>query len=192
MRRARPSEAAAFSDLLNDLARVADRLILQGGSVWLIPMKISKGHDPGQDDDDVCREIRDRMNQPHGARILNEDLPPSDLAALLTRLDAVVTMRMHAAILSALRGTPAVGIALSQKFTDCFAQLDQSERLIPAEEANDKALTACLDAALSLNDAGRHALQETAARLAEQAGDNIKAFSEWAATRPIGQDKEEL
>lgn len=192
MRRTPPSETAAFSDLLDDLARVADRLIAQGGSVWLIPMKISRGHDPGQDDDDVCREIRDRMNQPNGARILDEDLPPSDLAALLTRFDAVVTMRMHAAILSALRGTPAVGIALAQKFTDCFAQLGQSERLIPAEEANGKALTACLDAALSLNDADRHALQEAAARLAEQAGENVKALSKWAATHSIGRDKEKL
>ncbi len=179
-----PAKDDGFSALADTLAMVADAIHSRGGTVLLVPMKTStSAKDPGQDDDVVCRQVRDRMADLSRTILVPAVDSPRAVATLLAQMDCVVTMRMHAAILGAGQGVPAIGLSLSEKFDDCFARLDQGDRLIPVAEANRDGILACVDAALATGPEARAALRERAAQLADLAENNIKLFAEWASTQ---------
>ncbi len=172
--------ASDFAALLDALAALADTVQARGGTVVLLPMKISPHTmDPGQDDDVVCRELQQRMAHASRVCLMPDGLSPQEVATILTHMDAVVTMRMHAAILASTQGVPAVGLALSDKFDDCFARLGQTERLIPVKEATRQALLARLDDALECGQDGRRVLRQRADEQAARAATNAAVFAAW-------------
>lgn len=169
-----------FSALLDALAAAADRVMEQGGTVVLVPMKAAaRPNDPGQDDDLVCRELRGRLRRPEGACLVPGDTGPAAIAAILAEMDGVLTMRMHAAILALSRGVPTLGISLSDKFDDLFGVLDIRDWLIPVDDAGAARLADMLDGLLRTDAALRAELRERAAALAVRSGETIRHFEDW-------------
>jgi polysaccharide pyruvyl transferase CsaB len=122
----------AFSAVLAQRAEAWDAQIL------LLPF-----HRPGDevlsDELRYCLETRPEAHRPHVA-VLEEDLAPQDMMALLGRVDLLVGMRLHALIMAAAVGTPAVGVVYDPKIAAFAARagfptvesvtaLEQSDRL---------------------------------------------------------------
>ena len=70
-----------------------------GATVVLVAMKPGEaGSDAGQDDDAMCRELAGLL--PKGsACVVEQRLTPAEMKAVLCQGNALLTMRMHAAIL---------------------------------------------------------------------------------------------
>jgi polysaccharide pyruvyl transferase WcaK-like protein len=139
------------ASLVGSLARTADHLVSEHkAQVVFVPMRSSRGRiDPGQDDDQVSSEIINRMKAGEKVFLLKGDYSPKELKAFLGHMDLTIGMRMHSLILSAMMGTPIVGIALSPKFKPFFEMIGQSRYLLKPEDVTYDSLREKIDSALS-------------------------------------------
>ncbi len=71
----------------------------------------------------LCRSIMERLNSSN-ALLLEEELRPGTALRLFHNADAVLAMRLHAALLAASMNTPLVAIAYEQKVTDLMERLE--------------------------------------------------------------------
>lgn len=97
----------AFSTVISHVASST------GAQVLLLPFQ-----QPG--DERITEELRDCLayrpdEQAPRVAMLHELLSPQEMLGLIGRLDMVVAMRLHAVIMAAASGVPAVGIAYDPK-----------------------------------------------------------------------------
>ncbi len=103
-----------FSSVISHVASAT------GAQVLLLPFQ-----QPG--DERITEELRDCLSyrperQAPAVAMLHEQLSPQEMLGLIGRLDMVVAMRLHAVIMAAARGVPAVGIAYDPKVAHFSAQ----------------------------------------------------------------------
>ncbi len=191
-RRLPPAVLDRQNALLDALAFTARTVLDQGGSVLLVAMKRAlRDWDPGQDDDRFCRELAARLGGESPRLRVLAAAEPGETAAALGRMQAILTMRMHAAILGAARGVPAVGLALSDKFTACFASLGQAHLLAEPTEADGRRLAALLERALARGEDERAALRHRAEAAAADSACTVARLAAWVRQRlPAIQVKE--
>ncbi|MBI4497799.1 MAG: polysaccharide pyruvyl transferase family protein [Chloroflexi bacterium] len=169
-----------FDGVLTDLARAADFVVERwGAEVLFVPM--CPGGD--QQDDLVAAAVRSRMAHAADAHLLNVDLSPSDLAAVLGAAEAVVGIRMHPLILAALSGVPGIALSYQGKGAAFLERLGLGRYALPIEEFRAADLIARLESLWR----ERAALRETVAAqvrvLREQAGRNVDLVAEVLGAR---------
>ncbi len=140
-----------YTRLINILAQTADHLIeTQRAQVIFIPMRSASGKfDPGQDDDQVSREIINLMKHKENVFLLRGDYSPNVLKAFLGGMDLVMGMRMHSLIFSSMMNVPVIGLALSEKFYPLFKMIGQSRYLIGLQDVSYRILVEKIKMALS-------------------------------------------
>jgi polysaccharide pyruvyl transferase WcaK-like protein len=99
------------------VAAVGRRVIADGSAGHLLVMAHTLGPTPIEDDRPAARRLAALLaDQP--ARLVEDDLSAEELAALYGGCSAVVTVRLHAAILALAHGTPAFAIAYMTRKTE--------------------------------------------------------------------------
>lgn len=137
-----------FSTVISHVARAV------GAQILLLPFQ-----QPG--DERITEELRDCLSyrpdeQLSEVAMLHEYLSPQEMLGLIARLDMVVAMRLHAVIMAAASGVPAVGIAYDPKVSHFAALWDFP--VIPSVEALEHAER--LEATLMNLWRDRHAFRE--------------------------------
>jgi polysaccharide pyruvyl transferase WcaK-like protein len=128
------------------VAAVGRALIADGTASSLLVMAHTLGPTPVEDDRPAARRLAALLaDQP--ARLVEDDLSAEELAALYGGCAAVVTVRLHAAILALAHGTPAFSIAYMTRKTegvmteaglpDAWCAYDEAtaERILPTVRA---------------------------------------------------------
>lgn len=176
--------AERFDELAAAFARLADWLAEElNAAIVLVPMKNGRGRgEPGQDDDAVCWEIAKRCKHSSAVHTLGQDVTPVELKGLLGRMACVVTMRMHAAILSTVQGVPCVGVGLSAKFDDLFRRAEMDRFLVPVESADADGLFRLAKDAMAAGGAQR-ACPPRLAELVERSRRSVELLRDWVEER---------
>ena len=141
--------------------------------VWekyaLTPVFISINH---RSDGEVASQVAALMGSvPHF--ILSEPMPTPLTIGLLSRMELVLSMRLHGLIFAASQGVPLVGVAYDPKVT-AFLEYAQQENHLPFEDVRSDRLCTLLDAA-ALERGDRAALAAEAELLRAQEYKNTEA-----------------
>ena len=144
-----PRGRERFARLIGQIAAAADALIeTQDARVALCPMRSAHERiDPGQDDDHVCREIRDRMKTARAA-VWPEPPSPGVLKGVLGAADVVIGMRMHALVFASMMEVPVVSITILPKHGEFLRQIGQDEFSIDPDTLSAQNLAAATARAL--------------------------------------------
>lgn len=135
--------------------------------VWeryaLTPVFLSINH---RSDGEAAGRVAALMGSvPH--HILSEPLSTPLTIGLLSRMELVLSMRLHGLIFAAGQGVPLVGVAYDPKVT-AFLEYAGQENHLPFEDVQAQALCALLDAAaLARGDRAARALQAQRLRAKE-------------------------
>jgi len=127
-----------YAHLKKITAQVADHLAtMHKAQIVFVPMR-SAGNkaDPGQDDDQVSKEIINLVKFKENVFLLKGDYSPRELKAFLGQMDLVIGMRMHSLVLASMMNVLVIGIALSPKLSSFFELIGQSQYLIAPENIN--------------------------------------------------------
>jgi polysaccharide pyruvyl transferase WcaK-like protein len=108
---------AADRRVAEAVAAVGRHLIADGSADQLLVMAHTLGPTSVEDDRPAARHLASLLaDQP--ARLVEDDLSAEELAALYGGCSAVITVRLHAAILALAHGTPAFAIAYMTRKTE--------------------------------------------------------------------------
>jgi len=141
------------------LARLLDDLAARGFQIVFIPMAYP-------DDIDESRRVARLMHA--DACVLDEKLRSQEYLDLISRLDLMIAMRLHALIFAASRGVPFAGISYDPK-VDAFMSLFGLQAL-PADYTKMKAEVDRL-----LGDAAFHAeIKDRAAEMRRKSEQNAR------------------
>jgi polysaccharide pyruvyl transferase WcaK-like protein len=108
------------------------------------------------EDDDmaVYRVAESLLLEPDAVQIVDPSTP-EEAAGWLGSCDAVVTMRLHGAILAAVAGIPSVGVAVTPKIEATARQLGLSDLTVPLESCSRALIQRALETALDSRDSLR-------------------------------------
>gem|GEM_PF-225367 len=133
-----------------------------GGAVLLLPLQRM------YDDDRVVLE-RAAAAAEGAAVTLEPPTSPPELAALMSRCDLVVAMRLHALVLALSAGTPFLAISYGRKVEEFAAAAGLGEHVISADDLDvERALSSC-ERLLSDRASAAAALAGTRSELREAA-----------------------
>ncbi|WP_227762416.1 polysaccharide pyruvyl transferase CsaB [Zhaonella formicivorans] len=136
------------------LARLGDELIRQGYRVVLLPFQFP-------DDVCACREIARLMQEE--PVLIKEQCSVTEMLGVLGELQLVVGMRLHALIMAAVMGVPAVGISYDPK-VDSFLKLTEQPNAGRVETLDFEVLSREVFGVLAKREAA-------VAKLAERVGE---------------------
>lgn len=116
-----------------DHAGVVSRLVVDacdrlGVGVLLVPHAFRESGRPRRmDDARVCRSIADRLGPRTDVAVIDLDLAPAQLRAIVGHADLLVTSRFHGMITGLASATPTVVIGWGHKYSEVLAQFDLEE-----------------------------------------------------------------
>ncbi len=119
-------------DYLGAIAGLVDELHRRGQHrVALFAHSTSTAPLPARLDDlPVCRAVLERVAEPDRCTLLDLDLLPTELRAVIERCDLVVTSRFHAMVSALAVGTPVVVVGWSHKYGEVLAGFGQDDVVI--------------------------------------------------------------
>lgn len=166
-----PISLKAISDIRHSVARVADHLSGLGYEVVFLPM-----HRFPLDDD--LREIESIMQLMSGEapKVIDVDMLPEEVMAVLGRMRLVVGLRLHSLILAAAQGIPAVGVDYDPKIRGFMELAGVRDYLL---EPSDPADTFIRRVEMALEE--REALKKKLLRSCEDMRDRIEREARWVA-----------
>ncbi len=150
----RQSGETAYVRYLETLAAVLDRLLDRGviERVAIVIMCTFDG--PDEFDTEAAAALVSRMRRKADASILSEDLPPQDISAVFGQAVFVIGTRAHSLNLSAIAGTPCIGISYwGYKTRGFMAALGLSGFVQDMQELNAETLLEVVDRLLERRDA---------------------------------------
>lgn len=122
-------------------------------------------------DTEAARQVAAHMKAPY--HILDGGAEPETLIAVLSHMDAVVSMRLHGLIFSSLSGVPLVGVSYDPKIGSFLKYLGAGQ-CISLKDVTEENLTAAVDEAVS-QIPRREELRQKALRLQAVQEENIRA-----------------
>lgn len=128
-----------------------------------------------EDDGTAIEQLTESMLLDGGEIRIVDPVTPEEAAGFLASCDAVVTMRLHGAILSAVAGVPSVAVGVDPKLVSNAQRLGLSELVVPLHSCSAADVESALRKALGKKEAFRAAMDAgiRAARTAlEAAFDN--------------------
>jgi len=120
---------------------------------------------PGGDDVAVCTEVAARFPDDPGVRLVDRIWTPSQVRALVTGAELVVTGRMHLAVLALSREVPAVCLASQGKVEGLMDLVGTPQLAVQPDEHLHDTLVDVTDAALAERDSLRATVSASSARL---------------------------
>jgi polysaccharide pyruvyl transferase WcaK-like protein len=144
--------------------------------VIFLPMRIegSQG-EPGQDDDNVCRDIMAVMEYRKKALMIKGDYSPQEIMGIIGQMDMVVSIRMHAIIFAAACGVPFVGLSVYKyKGEGFFHMLGATDRFIYIQETSSEALIRLVESTWARRQEIGKSLGANVANLRKRAISNAK------------------
>ncbi|MGE5235850.1 MAG: polysaccharide pyruvyl transferase CsaB [Acidobacteriota bacterium] len=123
------------------VAQALDRVVEASGSrVVFVPFQQLKGE--AEDDAAICDRVAALMTRPAAVR---RDLGgPGEILDQLASADVVLAMRLHAVILAARVGVPAVALSYDPKVESAMNQLGWASQSCGLAELEATSLSACL------------------------------------------------
>ena len=116
-------------DRMIDLVAAAlNALSAQTGAFFVFLPTYNVAH---ENDAAICQRAMQKMPSGNAALIRIED--PRLYQAVLGNMRLMLTARMHAAILAAGMGVPAIGLAYNQKFKGFFSLMAREDAVIPLD-----------------------------------------------------------
>jgi len=120
-----------FEHFKKEVAKCFNHVMSQfKAQILFIPMY--KG--PGQDDDRICQDIISLTRKKENSFQLPKKLTVYEIQSIISNLDLVIGVRMHAIILSATCGVPLIGINYAPKGRSFIKMIGMEEFAINAEE----------------------------------------------------------
>jgi putative peptidoglycan lipid II flippase len=142
-----------------ELARCLDELALQGYQILFIPMAYP-------DDLAASQRVASFMERP--AVLLDEDLSSREHLALISRMNFIIGMRLHALVFAASMGVPFAGISYDPKVDAFLKQFRLSPLPLQHEEMKKQTEQLIND------DQLRHRIAEASSGLRHQAEENAR------------------
>jgi polysaccharide pyruvyl transferase WcaK-like protein len=134
-------------------------------------------------DDAAIRAVLDRLAGIAPAIVVPADSPVEEITGALAACDMLVSMRLHACLISHRLGVPAVGLEYDPKVRRHFEELGIGERSLPLHApAGD--IRAALDAVLAMGGFLHHATRERVAALEARAEAALDALARRLAAAP--------
>ena len=115
--------------MIDLVAQALNTLAAQTGAYFVFLPTYNVAH---ENDADICQRTMQKMQTGNAALIRIED--PRLYQAVLGRMQLMLTARMHAAILAAGVGVPAIGLAYNQKFGGFFSLIGREDAVIPLDQ----------------------------------------------------------
>jgi len=173
-----PARRRASAAMAEGWAGVADRVIERHGRpVALIAME--------ELDERLARDIHRRMRHPGRARVLSSrELDASRMTVLLRGLDALVTSRYHAAVLSMAAAVPQIAVGHDLRLRTLYQELGLDGELFVEGGTGPEVFTAVsdrLDRLLTAPEPVRQALRRGERAHAELAARNRALLRGFAA-----------
>lgn len=121
-------------------AAALDRLWEAGLTPVFVPMNTVAP----DDDREMARRVAARARYGRRARFVEAALRPAETAALLARCRALVTSRLHAAVLAAVAGVPAAIHAIGPKLAGMAGELGLEDWMLEDADATPEATAAAV------------------------------------------------
>jgi polysaccharide pyruvyl transferase WcaK-like protein len=117
------------------MAELVDRLAEHGHRVVVLAHSAQAGRAANHMNDlPLCREIASRVARQESLVLLDEDLLPTQLRAVIARADVLVTSRFHAMIAALAEHVPPVVVGWSHKYAEVLEPFELASTAISYEE----------------------------------------------------------
>ncbi len=163
-----------FESKVKDLAAAADYVYETYG---LIPVFFPL--EPRLDVE-ASRQVIAQMKAPY--HLITEGYPAAQTIGILSRMKAVVSMRLHGLIFSAGQGVPLVGIVYDQKVSSFLSYIGQ-DLYVELDQVTPTGLTALIDQALERGKDPQF-LSESVAKLHQMEAVNRQVVEEYVKKAP--------
>jgi polysaccharide pyruvyl transferase WcaK-like protein len=123
----------AKHDLLRGLADLADTVVKLGATPVFVPLCCNCK----DDDRSFHREVVATMRHSQRAVILEEEMPPDQLKALIGSADLVIGMRLHACIFGLTSARPVLGISYHSKVERAMHAFGQDNFVVTLDRVHE-------------------------------------------------------
>ena len=130
-------------------------------------------------DGEASRLVTEHLSIPY--YMIDEQMSTGEVIGVLSRMTAVVSMRLHGLIFAAGQGVPLIGVAYDPKVT-AFLDYVEQNNYMQFEALNEKDLSDLIDSAVALAGRGEELRRRT--ELLNRQEDNNRA----TAARLLGKE----
>ncbi len=127
---------------------------------------------PGRDELEAEQVVR-RMNSPQAAQIMRGEAPADVVEALLGAMDMVIAVRLHAMILAAAQGVPALGFSYARKVVGFLSAVGLPGNAVDPLSVNREQLLAAVDQLWAERTAARETIKQHVATLRQAAAEDL-------------------
>jgi len=127
-------------------------------------MKDKKGIDP------LAKELSSNLSKK--AFIIPGELSPNEIMGIFSNIDTIISMRLHAIILSSKVFTPSIGIITDKKMSNFMKMIKKEEYSIPLSRLTPKSLSGIFDKILLNNQTIKKELKRDINKLEIKAARN--------------------
>jgi len=132
------------------IAELCDMMVAKyHAKIVFLPMVIKERteyyHQGWKSDDILSQEVVKRMKEKKHALIINGDYSAKEFEGLLSKLDLVIAMRLHALLLAANVGVPIIALDYAPKVKSFMKLMELSNYSIPIENITENRIIKAVD-----------------------------------------------
>ena len=163
--------------LISTLSEVIDSFIEMYDAQVILFAHVT-GPSERLDDRVISRELRDRCRQSERIIVVERELDPFEIKALISRCDLFCGSRMHSNIAATTSGVPTVAMAYSKKSRGIMGRMGMENWVLEIPQLVADRLLECLNDLHAQSASIRGQLQECMPKLREQAMNNIEVIKD--------------
>lgn len=171
------------------LAAALDQLVYEKDArIAFVPFQVA----PTRNENDAyaAHEVMLRMERGDRAGIVRGAYGPAEKLSLFSSFDAVLAMRLHAAMFGLRAGKPTVAISYDRKVQSLMQDVGMSDLAIPLDSLDTATVVARLDLAIVSHDPS--VIAKSLADLAERSLRNRDALAQAAGAKARSENSEAL